>query len=335
MLSQSLLWFVNLLIIVVFSGIDSSTHGFTNRVSDRLMRFWRKPFTRKRLQSTNYNSSKQLVPVVYLFRRPRLQDNLSGFPGLNGLSGSNVPGYVTISDDDLPEQDDSSNSQGLDPIIKGINNAVQSLGIPNLSSSGQSSDSKDPSFSFDQSDRIPIGGSFDFKPFDTYKKQIGPTGTFGHEFLGHGHGHHFPFHFFHPGFHHGFGDSHGKSKVHYIPMPYPYPVVHMKHIKHHQEHHNNDVSSWVWGILLAALLPILLGALLLPLGLLFGLSLLTLLAVAGGAGGGGTFIPINGTGTAVPAGRRKRSISPELWDRELLDAIESFILDCIQKGSSL
>lgn len=208
------------------------------------------------------------------------------------------------------------------------------MGLPGLPG-GQSSNKDQPSISVSSSSssispgnqqdyRLPIGStSYDFlKPLDDFKKQTDSFNSFGHNF------HSYPL----PNFIGPLTDHHEKGhKVKYIHVPIPYPVIHVKHIKHHhQDHHKNDVSYWIYGLLAAALLPILLGALLLPLGLLFALNLFTLLAVLG-PGGGGTFIPVNGTTGAIAAGKRKRSLSSELWDERKLNETQSFILDCIRK----
>lgn len=142
------IWSVNLIVITLLTPTDQTTNGYTNIISNKLIKSWRRPFTRKRfhqVQSTagQHNSAsngsgsgagggrggsgdggKPLVPVVYLFRKPKLQDSLSGFSGfpgissLNGLSGSNgLPNYVTLTDSDFMD-DVEDQSLNQNPISK-------------------------------------------------------------------------------------------------------------------------------------------------------------------------------------------------------------------------
>uniref|UniRef100_T1KXS6 Uncharacterized protein n=1 Tax=Tetranychus urticae TaxID=32264 RepID=T1KXS6_TETUR len=133
--------------------------------------------------------------------------------------------------------------------------------------------------------------------------------------------------------------------IHHVTVPIPYPV-HIKVQKHHKHHHHDhksnqkDIKPW---LLIAAIgLPLLLGALLLPLALLFLTTLVTLFAaLAGGGGAGGIFgnggfggatlIPIT---TTTTGGRHRRSTELKIYDSQSLDALYILIMEGIYSMAS-
>lgn len=128
-----------------------------------------------------------------------------------------------------------------------------------------------------------------------------------------------------------------KEHIHHVTVPVPYPIhikVH-RHYKHHQHHDskNNYNNIAPFAIAAAVGLPLLLGALLLPLALLFLTTIATLLAaLAGGngifGGNGATLIPV--TAATTSGGRLKRSATSEwIHDEQKLDSLYNFIMGCI------
>ncbi|XP_053202798.1 uncharacterized protein LOC128387603 [Panonychus citri] len=165
-----------------------------------------------------------------------------------------------------------------------------------------------------------------FKPIALYNYAGGDSGygggghdsghSSGHSY-GHGQGygyqHHYPK-----------NEHHGHHAVQYIPIP-----VSVGH-QEKSSHHKHDLTTLLAAIAIAAGLPLLLGALLLPLGVLFLLNLATLIAVLATGLGGAT----NGTRSGGPAlARGRRSIGDNNFsfdfDNEFMTIFHNLILDSI------
>lgn len=133
--------------------------------------------------------------------------------------------------------------------------------------------------------------------------------------------------------HHG-GHTYHKHTVHFIPIP----IVHHP-VEHHDRHEKKDVNSWIWPLLIATFLPIILSAILLPLALILLTNLFMLLSqIISGFGtnqGGGNLVPVfppgtGGGGTNTNTGRRKRGVNDHQINVSL-DRIHQYLVKAIQQ----
>ncbi|XP_025017865.1 uncharacterized protein LOC112539511 [Tetranychus urticae] len=279
---------------------------------------------RVKLKDDKANSPNRSKRKWIKFKQPKRFPGYRYYGSFNRITPELLDPFLINHDNQLQWSD-----------LIGNNNNLFANGLPYLPSADQ-----------------PIGHQlFHGKLFDDYRSLLGQNYhlTKGHHEPHHPdkqeHKHDHNHNHNHEHKHHYHVTKTKTKHIHHVTVPIPYPV-HIKVQKHHKHHHHDhksnqkDIKPW---LLIAAIgLPLLLGALLLPLALLFLTTLVTLFAaLAGGGGAGGIFgnggfggatlIPIT---TTTTGGRHRRSTELKIYDSQSLDALYILIMEGIYSMAS-